>query len=375
MATHARNSEYIKKYNRNQFVRILRHESLSRSQLARRLGLTRSAASLIADDLINAEYILKDENKKPRGRVSLPLILNSNRIYSIGVFLTRINCKIGIVDLYGNVLSSKSIICDKPEKLDALSNSINELINEEKIDYKKIIGVGISAPGPLDGESGRLFNPPGFEAWHHVPITDILSKKLNLPVYLANDAVSLAQYNLGKKEAKKSENFLLLLVDNGIGSGVVIRGKILKGQGYFTGELGHTSINFNGRKCICGNRGCLEAYASISNLLEGTDYSSWKEVMDDYSTSSTARKLVQKEADYLTVGIVNFINLVPVDTILLAGDLLYKGKDFSLLLEKEINKKYLRRNFIHINVFPSCEGTNVPLCAAADIAFNAFLSV
>lgn len=375
MATHARNSEYTKKYNRNQFIRILRHEALSRSQLARKLGLTRSAASLIAEDLINDEYILKEENKKPMGRVSLPLALNCKRIYSIGVFLTRTSCKIGIIDLCGNVLSSKSIICDRPEKLDLLANSIIELINEQNIDFKKIIGVGISAPGPLDGESGRLINPPGFEAWHHFPITDVLSRKLNFPVYLENDAVSLAQYNLGKKEAKNSENFLLLLVDNGIGSGVIIRGKILKGQGYFTGELGHTSINSKGKKCICGNRGCLEAYASINKLLAGTEYSSWKEVMDNYSTSTTAKKLVQKEADYLTVGIVNLINLISVDTILLAGDLLYKAKEFSPILEKEINKKYLRRNLIHINVFPSCEGTNVPLCAAADIAFNAFLRI
>ncbi len=375
MATHPRNSEYTKKYNRNQFIRILRHEALSRSQLARKLGLTRSAASLIADDLINDEFILKEENKKPMGRVSLPLKLNCNRIYSIGVFLTRTNCKIGIIDLCGNVLSSKNIVCDKPEKIDLLIDSIIELINEQNIDYEKIIGIGISAPGPLDGKSGKLINPPGFEAWHDFPITKVLSKKLKLPIYLENDAVSLAQYNLGKTEARNSENFLLLLVDNGIGSGVIIKGKILKGQGSFTGELGHTSINSNGKKCVCGNRGCLEAYASINKLLAGTEYSSWKEVMDSYSTSTTARKLVQKEVDFLTVGIVNLINLISVDSILLAGDLLYKAKEFSPILEKQINKKYLRRNLVQIKVFPSCEGTNVPLCAAADIAFNAFLSV
>ena len=375
MATHARNSEYTKKYNRNNFIRILRNEPLSRSQLARKLGLTRSAASLIADDLINDEFILREEDKRPRGRVSLPLVLNSSRVYAIGVFLTRTNCSIGVVDLCGKVISSKSIICKKPEDLDFLSKSITDLINESKIDNKKIIGVGISAPGPLDGESGELFNPPGFEAWHHVPITHILNKKLKLPIYLANDAVSLAQYNLGKREARNSENFLLLLVNDGIGSGVVIRGKVLKGQGYFTGELGHTSINFEGKKCICGNSGCLEAYASINNLLEGTEFNSWKEVMDDYQKLTSAKNLVHQEAEYLSAGVVNLINLISVDTVLLAGELLYKGTEFASILEEYINRIYLRRDVIKIKVLPACEGENIPLCAAADIAFNAYLSV
>lgn len=375
MATRARNSEYTKEYNRNNFIRILRNKSLSRSELARKLGLTRSAASLIVDELINDGYILKEENKKPMGRVSLPLMLNPNKIYSIGVFLTRKSCKIGIVDLCGNVVSSKNITCNKPEDLDILSSAINDLIDKNKINRNSIVGVGISAPGPLDGESGKLCNPPGFEAWHNVQITNILKEKLKLPVYLANDAVSLAQYNLGKKEANNSENFLLLLVNEGIGSGVVIRGKVLKGQGYFTGELGHTSINYNGKKCVCGNRGCLEAYASITNLLDGTSYSSWKEVIDNYPTSSLAKELVDKEVEYLSIGIVNLINLISVDTILLAGDLLYKANIFASLLEENINKIYLRRDAINIKVLPSCEGENIPLCAAADIAFNAFLSV
>lgn len=375
MATRARNSEYTKEYNRNNFIRILRNKSLSRSELARKLGLTRSAASLIVDELINDGFILKEENKKPMGRVSLPLMLNSNRIYSIGVFLTRKSCKIGIVDLCGNVVSSKNITCNKPEDLDILSSTINDLIDKNSINRNNIVGVGISAPGPLDGESGKLCNPPGFEAWHNVQITNILKEKLKLPVYLANDAVSLAQYNLGKKEANNSENFLLLLVNEGIGSGVVIRGKVLKGQGYFTGELGHTSINYNGKNCICGNRGCLEAYASITNLLDGTSYSSWKEVIDNYPTSSLAKELVDKEVEYLSIGIVNLINLISVDTILLAGDLLYKANIFASLLEENINKIYLRRDAINIKVLPSCEGENIPLCAAADIAFNAFLSV
>ncbi len=373
MAKSARNAEYTRDYNRKYFLRLLRGGALSRSEIARRMGLTRAAASLIADELMTAGYIRETvPAEKPQGRNPVPLELVADAACAVGICLNRDGCRVGIVDLQGSVLLQEQVPDLMPDRLDILVERIRGLITQSGMDMEKVVGVGISAPGPLDGEGGRILNPPGFEAWHHTDIRDRIQQRLHKPVYLANDAACMAQYSLGKPETGGSENYLLLLVDSGIGSGVVIRGKTLKGAGFFTGELGHTSIALNGRKCACGNTGCLEAYASIPNLLRGSGYSVWRQIMDG-GEDPAARKLLQQEVDYLTAGIVNMANLVSIDTVLLAGDLLYRAEVTASLLEKQINSRLLRRDIIPIRVRPSCSGPDVPIQSAAELAFDWFL--
>ncbi len=373
MPRSARNAEYTKDYNRKMFLRLLRSEPLSRSEIARRIGLTRAATSLIAEELMDLGYVKEAiPTDKPLGRNPVPLRLVGSAAYAVGIYLNRDECRVGIVDLLGNVLAQERFTEITPAQIDVLADTVRRLIKENAVPLEKVVGVGISAPGPLDGENGRILNPPGFESWHHVDITELLRSRLHLPVYLSNDAACMAQYSLGKPETGGSENYLLLLVDSGIGSGVVVRGKTLKGAGFFTGELGHTSIDFNGRACICGNTGCLEAYASIPNLLRGSDFTGWEQIMDKQADPQ-ARHLLQRELRYLTVGIVNMANLVSIDTVLLAGALLYKAEQFAPMLEKQINGRLLRREIMPIRVRPSCSGPDVPIQSAADLAFDWFL--
>lgn len=373
MARSARNAEYTKDYNRKLFLRLLRTGPLSRSEIARRIGLTRAATSLIAEEMIEGGYVRETiATDKPLGRNPVPLQLIGSAAYAVGIYLNRSGCRAGIVDMRGRVLAQTELAQISPEHMDLLSQAISRMIEAHGIPKEKVVGAGISAPGPLDGENGKILNPPGFEVWHHVDITRSLRSRLDMPVYLANDAACMAQYCLGKKETGGSENYLLLLVDSGVGSGVVIRGKTLKGAGFFTGELGHTSIDLNGRPCICGNNGCLEAYASIPNLLRGSCYSTWKQVMDGRE-DALAKELFQREMDYLTVGIVNMANLVSIDTVLLAGDLLYRADLAASALEKQINQRLLRREIMPIRVLPSCSGPDVPIQSAAELAFDWFL--
>jgi predicted NBD/HSP70 family sugar kinase len=243
------------------------------------------------------------------------------------------------------------------------------------IPKEKMIGIGVSAPGPLDGENGRILNPPRFDLWHYTELGSILQQRLGLPVYLENNASCLARYNQGKEEAQGSENFLLLLVDSGVGSGVVSHGKIFKGAGYFTSELGHTSIDYRGRSCTCGNVGCLEAYAAIPNLLRDTPFSNWQEVMEFFGKDPKAAELVELETDYLAAGVANMTNLVSVDTVLLAGDLLCGVETVAPILERKINSRTMRRSILPVRVLPSCSGPDSRVQAAADVAFGRFLMV
>ena len=373
----ARNAKYTKEYNRKTFIRLLRRESLSSADLARLMGLTRSATSIIADELLDDGVIVKAKGAShQRGRTPILLSLKPDYAYSVGIRLYRNACTVGIVGIGGQVIAQYQINIDetkKTYKMNPMIVAINKLINESGIDQKRIIGIGISSPGPLDRERGRILNPPNLDMWHDTDIAPVLSEALGMPAYLENDASALAQFNLGKNEANGSEDYLLLLVDDGVGSGVISHGKLLKGAGFFTSELGHTSINFHGKKCVCGNTGCLECYAGIQNLLAGSEFTTWKEIMDSYKTNRKANELLLREIGYLTMGIVNLANLLSIDTVLLAGDLLYKVHELIPVFEKQVMKRLLRREILPIHIRPSFAGEDYQLLSAANIAFERFL--
>lgn len=360
------------------FIRLLRNQSLSRAEAARQLGLTRAAASLIADELLH-DGIIREMNPtatQQLGRTPVPLTLCPQSGYAIGVYLNREGCTAGLIDICGAVHSQRELKLDQDDdKIETLTACIREMIEQSDIPTEKIFGIGISAPGPVDGESGRILNPPNFSLWHQTDVSPVLSERLGLRVYLENNASCLACYHMGKQEAMGSEDFLLLLVDSGVGSGVVSHGKILKGAGYFSCELGHTSIDYNGRPCDCGNVGCLEMYASMPNLLRDSPYESWKQIMDASKNDEEAAKLLSKETDYLAAGIINMTNMVSIDTVLLAGDLLYCVGATAKMLEEKVNSRTLRRGILPIRVLAARSGPDSKIQAAADVVFNRYLTV
>lgn len=377
VAKNTRNAEYTKKYNRNLFLRLLRMESMSQAEIARKMGLTRSAVSLITDELIHEGFITQsDASASGRGRPPVSLALVPDSVYAAGIYLNRHGCYAGLVDICGNVHVKERIQLEKTsDKLSAIEATVRKLMNTSGVSYEKFAGVGISAPGPLDGENGVILNPPRFDLWHNMSICAELRSRLHVPVYLENDASCLAQFHCGKPQLCGSENFLLLLVESGVGSGVISGGKLLKGVGYFTSEIGHTSINYNGKRCVCGNIGCLEAYASIPALLADTPYKQWKELIDKRSEDQMAFELINRELDYLATGIMNTSNIVSIDTVVLAGDVSY-GTDYTAtLLEEKLKARSLRRDLLPLRVIAAISEKDTSILSAADIAFNRFLHV
>lgn len=375
MSKAARNAGYTKEYNRKLFLRLLRGGPLSRAEIARQMGLTRAATSLIAEELLQEGKIKETApcGTPQLGRTPVPLALRQNAAYAIGIYLNRSGCTIGLVDLRGDVLLRETLdLGDQP--LQPLIRRLSAILAEADIPADRMAGIGISAPGPLDGENGRILNPPHFSLWQQTDIGPVLEKALSVPVYLENDASCLARYHLGKAEAQGSENFLLLLADGGIGSGVITKGKVLKGAGYFTSELGHISINHLGPECVCGNRGCLELYASIPHLLQGSGYHSWQQVIGALPETE-ALQLVLQEAEYLAAGITTMSNLVSIDTVLLAGDLLIGAEQLAPVLEAQVNRRILRRDILPIRVLPGRSDPDDQIKAAADAAFDRYLMV
>ncbi|MBO4939262.1 MAG: ROK family protein [Oscillospiraceae bacterium] len=369
MALKARNADYIREYNRKAVLRLLRRNPMSRAQLARDTGLTRAATSLIADELLSEGVLMELSPKSSgRGRCAIPLAVSPDRYLALGVFLSRTGCCAGLCDFSGNLLCRRPLeLTDDP--VEDIVRTLEELL--ETVDRSKVVGIGISSPGPLDTKAGRILNPPRFDRWHGMDIGPILSERMGMPAYLEHDACALALHQL---EQGSSRDFLFLLVNSGVGSGIVSNGRLLGGTGHFTGELGHTTIRFDGRRCECGNRGCLEAYAAIPNLLEGSRFASWKELIDE-ADSEDARILLDREGEYLAAGVINLMNLIPLDTVYLAGDVGYGSDLLGERLKREIATRALSRDRGAVEVLPADLRPEAVILSAGDIVFSRFLTV
>ena len=365
----AHNADYIKEYNRKAVLRLLRREPMSRAELARATGLTRAATSLIADEMLSEGLLMEGSPQKTgRGRSAIPLTVRQDRFYALGVVLYRSGCAVGLCDFAGNLLAYQ-VLDMTNGSIDAIVAALEQLT--EPVERSNIVGIGISCPGPLSVQQGTILNPPRFDRWHGVPIASILAERMGIPAYLEHDACALALHELEKGQSK---DFLLLLVLQGVGSGIVSNGKLLRGHGRINGELGHTSIRFDGRRCACGNRGCLEAYASIANLLEGSRFSSWKELID-HAGSADAQQLLDREVEYLATGVINLLNLIPLDTVYLAGAISYGGELLAQRLRSEIAARALGRAFSGVQVLIADPRPEAALLATGDIVFSQFLTV
>ena len=175
---------------------------------------------------------------------------------------TKIATSLG--DEHGHVLASRvrptEPSGDSLKDLSRIAGELRELIEAEGRTLSEVDGVGVSLPGPLDREGGRVLNPPNLPGWHRAPVRDALQEALGVPVAIDNDAnaATLAEWRFGA--ARGYQHVVFLTMSTGVGGGMVLGGRLHRGVASSAGEVGHMPIEWDGAPCPCGLRGCLEAY-------------------------------------------------------------------------------------------------------------------
>jgi glucokinase len=200
--------------------------------------------------------------------------------YAIGVDMGATTIKAGLVDKSGEI-HAQATVDTKADRGPAavvkqLTFAIRELLGRCK--QTEVAGVGIGSPGVVNIEAGTVSHPPNFTDWGDIALPRLLRKNIPLPVYIENDAncaaIAEARYGAGIEY----KDFLFVIWGTGVGGGVILNRKIYRGPYGGAGEIGHVSVDYNGRKCNCGNYGCVEAYigqrylsARTKEILEAAD--------------------------------------------------------------------------------------------------------
>lgn len=349
----ATNAAIMRASNRKLILNLIRLNPISRAELAAKTSLTRASITQIIDELLEAGLVepcpeQEDCSTGSPGRRRTLLSLKHRARFVFGVHISRRRCRVGAVDLYGDVIceSDFSFLGLSPEETaDQIAAIILTQQKEYHLSEECVIGIGISAPGPVDYHSGIILNPPNFKSWHHTPICDMLTERTGFPALLEKDtnARTLEEMYFGAAAAISS--FMLVQIDDGVGSGVVIHNALYRGTGGMGTELGHTTIRFDGPPCSCGNRGCLENYLRMPALLKNSRFENWSELTAQ-EAEADASILLDIAAQYLSAALVNAINLYDLEKIILTGDVAFCPEPLLTRLNPLVSQRVLSRTSI-----------------------------
>lgn len=271
--------------------------------------------------------------------------------YVVGMDIGGTNTVFGIVDQAGNVVCQDSIKTKAYPVIDDYVNAIGEKLDVliESVGGKdKIQGMGVGAPNG-NYYTGNIEFAPNL-AWKGiVPLAKLFSERIGVPCKLTNDANAAAIGEMTYGAAKGMKHFIMITLGTGVGSGIVIDGKMVYGHDGFAGELGHIIAVPDGRECGCGRKGCLEAYCSATGIVRTAkevlktsyDPSTLRNIPEDELTSkdifdcamagdAVAKDIFQKTGELLGKALANFTVFSSPEAFIIfgglakAGDLIFK---------------------------------------------------
>ena len=353
MSSNIINASNMKLLNKFSVLKCIRENNVSRADISRITSLTRASITNIVNELLQEKLVIEYAYSEPKiGRRAINLAINGTYAYAIGIIISRKIYTVNLIDLNCDIVESFSIPNEGQQKeiiLDFFSEKVEYIKNKFE---GKILGIGINSPGPVDSINGNILNPPNLNEWHYFNICQFFSDKFEIPSFIEKDINSYALFEKTFGIGRTKKNFVQIFADDGIGSALVLDGELFSGFGQGI-EFGHISIDsFSGKKCPCGNTGCIEMYASIPNIIKeykekGYNFNSWKEVMDGaYNNNPNALEIIDKTSAYLSSAFTSFLNIFNVYTIVISGELMYKSELLYNKIKQEICKKtiYKRSN-------------------------------
>ncbi|MEA2102305.1 MAG: ROK family transcriptional regulator [Thermodesulfobacteriota bacterium] len=269
------NKDFTRSVNRYNILNSIRVAGqISRVELAAITGQSKALVTNITARLIKEGLIYEKEaaHSTLRGRKRTMLALKPDAVYAVGVKIADSQISFSLINMLAEIRHSLTIpVRTNTRSLDFISDLIEEgvrhCLKQGRLGPSEVAGIGIGVPGFVDMENRQcLWNP--FYGREPFALHDHLQKALNLPVYLENDANAVTLAELWYGEGRNVNNFIVVTVEQGIGLGVVINGELYRGSNGFAGEFGHATVCPGGRQCRCGKKGCLEAYASETAIIE-----------------------------------------------------------------------------------------------------------
>lgn len=373
----------VKKMNQKLILdEILKNSPVSRATLSEITGLNKSTVSSQVNTLLEKDFIFEIGAGQSRGgRRPVMLVFNKNAGYSIGIDIGVDYLNGILTDLEGNIILEKtsdlssSSASEVKEILFALIHGFVTYMPESPYG---LVGIGICVPGLVDRHQQIIFMPN--LNWNIKDLQFLIESEFNVPVFVENEANAGAYGEKVFGMTKNYENIVYISINVGIGTGLVINNELYKGVQGFSGEMGHMTIDFNGPKCSCGNRGCWELYASEKALLASLSQKdkniSRKEIVERANKNDVEMlNALQNFGFYIGIGLTNILNTFDVEAVILRNHIIESHPIVLNTIKNEVSSRvhsYLENK---CELLPSSLGKNAPALGAVSIVIDSFLSV
>lgn len=313
------NQNKIQEMNQRLLLNLIKEQGIcSRAKLSQLSGLNKATITYIVNDFIQTGCVeeigfLSSE----KGRRSIGITLAENNFYVIAVRLARTYYKLGLFNLKGELKEEfRSEIKKDVEPsriIDSMEAEIRKIIGKHS--SKKLLAIGMAIPGPFIRTKGKIAVLTEASGFEQIAFRDELQKRFDAHVIVEHDANAgvFAQFWYDR-EIEKEQSVIYIAAGQGIGAGIMIDGRIIRGEDGIAGEIGHTTIDYNGEKCECGNRGCLEKYCSTLTLCRKVSDKKNRECsLSDVTNmieegNADALEIYRQSCRYLGYGIVNTVN-------------------------------------------------------------------
>lgn len=377
---------------------ILRQAPISRSDLVQLVGLTQVSVINVTNALMEAGILVAvgNANGGGYGRKSVILDVNENAFYSVGVELSVGKLVCALCNAKGKVLRFVETEFSPYSKAELFVERVAEIVEgfltEFQIDKKMVVGMGVAAPGPLDVQQGILVNPPNFPELKNAPIKKMLERRLELQVCIDKETnlAALAESFYGVS-AGYHTSFFLSLFRLGVGGGLISKENIFHGFKDGAGEVGHLTVDTEGRKCSCGNYGCLEAVLAEDYVLEcvrrmyklGVETErpenlgdiTLEEVFEQSEKGNMICEIaVKKMAAYIAIAIGTIVNMFSPEVIVLGGELPEMNEAFVKMIVERVQSRPYPAHCKNVKIEKSALGSMVYVRGAMALAQKTFLA-
>lgn len=314
--------------------------AISRVELTEATGLTQPSISNIVRKLLNDGVVRETGGTVATGGKPRTLLtINARAAFGIGIQLGPDNAVCVAVDTTGGVFGRQRFDgagSDEPDAVvERLARDYRGFLTGLGIDESGVAGVAIVAPGPINVPQGLVVGPPSMQAWLDFPLRDRFARLVRTPVLVDNDAAAAALGEFWSRQVSRDSTYACIYMGTGIGAGIVIDGSLYRGASSNASEVGHISIDPRGMDCFCGNRGCVERYASppevvaIARRDTALGIELGLDADDERAFDAIARaaiqnhpralELIRTSAAHLADAALTFSNLADLDQITLAG--------------------------------------------------------
>lgn len=340
----------MKDINQNTLLNLIRrHAPISRPQLTSLSGLSPATVMSLTNRLIEHGFVReRGMAESTGGRKATLLEIRPDAGFAVGLAVRGFETTGVLVNLHGDIVFAErmeiTLRHEHTRAVELLAGCVTQVLKHAGVPADRVIGVGCALSGYIDAQAGRCVDSWNLD-WHHVEISQPLSRRLSLPIFIDNDVSCLTTYEKLFGHCNGCQNFLTVSLGRGIGLGLVINGEVYRGAAGGAGEFGHTVAVVGGRLCECGKRGCLEEYVSFRGII-----ASYQEYLSNASNvgkmkhalptwdmqheeglifelleradqgDEEAQSAFQHSGELLGLGLANLVNVLNPECILLTGE-------------------------------------------------------